>query len=289
MIVVTGATGRLGQLVIGGLLQRVPAAQVIAAVRTPGKAASLAARGVTVRAADYNEPEQLGAAFAGADRVLLISSNDPRQSVTQHAAVTEAARQAGAGLLAYTSLWHADTSALLTAVPHRLTEPIIRDSGVPYTFLRNNLYTDHYGPQIMQAARSGIFVGSAGTGRVASATRADLAAAAVAVLTGNGHENKVYELGGDVAWSYAELAAVLSKITGHEIAYQSISPAEHHALLIAAGIPPVAADLFMNTYTAIAEGQLADTPGDLRALIGRPTTTLTDAVFAMLSSWPASV
>jgi NAD(P)H dehydrogenase (quinone) len=284
MIVVTGATGRLGQLVIDGLLQRVPAAQIIAAVRTPAKAASLTARGVTVRAADYNEPGQLSFAFTGADRVLLISSNDPRQSVTQHTAVIEAVRQAGAGLLAYTSLWHADTSTLLTAVPHRLTEPVIRDSGVPYTFLRNNLYTDHYAPQIKQAAKSGIFVGSAGAGRVASATRADFAAAAVAVLTGDGHENKVYELGGDVAWSYAELVAVLSKATGHEIAYQSIPPAEHHKLLVAAGIPPVAADLFIDTYTGIADGQLADTPGHLRALIGHPTTSLADAVAAILSS-----
>jgi NAD(P)H dehydrogenase (quinone) len=155
---------------------------------------------------------------------------------------------------------------------------------VPYTFLRNNLYTDHYAPQIKQAAKSGIFVGSAGTGRVASATRADYAAAAVAVLTGNGHENKVYELGGDVAWSYAELVAVLSKVTGHEIAYQSIPPAEHHKLLVTAGIPPVAADLFIDTYIGIADGQLADTPGHLRALIGHPTTSLADAVAAILSS-----
>jgi NAD(P)H dehydrogenase (quinone) len=284
MIVVTGATGRLGQLVIDGLLQRVPPAQITAAVRTPAKAASLTARGVTVRAADYDEPEQLSAAFAGADRVLLISSNDPRQSVVQHTAVTEAARQAGVGLLAYTSLWHADTSTLLTAIPHRLTEPIIRDSGVPYAFLRNNLYTDHYAPQIRQAVKSGIFIGSAGVGRVASATRGDYAAAAVAVLTGNGHENKVYELGGDVAWSYAELAEVLSKATGDEVAYQSIPPAEHRELLIAAGIPSVAADLFVDTYAAIADGQLAGTPGDLRALIGRPTTSLADAVAAILSS-----
>ena len=233
MIVVTGATGRLGQLVIDGLLQRVPPAQVVAAVRTPGKAAPLAARGVTVRRADYNEPDQLSAAFAGADRVLLISSNDPLQSVAQHTAVIEAARQAGVSLLAYTSLWHADSSTLLTAVPHRLTEPVIRDSGVPYTFLRNNLYTDHYALAIRQAVKSGVFVGSAGAGRVASATRTDYAAAAVAVLTGHGHENKVYELGGDAAWDYHELAAVLSKVTGHEIAYQGHFP--RGALRVAGG------------------------------------------------------
>ena len=284
MIVVTGATGRLGQLVIDGLLQRVPAAQIIAAVRTPEKAAPLAARGVTVRRADYNEPGQLSAAFTGADRMLLISSNDPRRSVAQHTAVIEAARQAGVGQLAYTSLCHADTSRLLTAVPHRLTEPVIRDSGLPYTFLRNNLYTDHYALQIKQAAKSGVFVGSAGAGRVASATRADYAAAAVAVLTGEGHENKTYELGGDVAWSYAELAEVLSKATGQEITYQAVSPAEHDELLVAAGIPRIAADLFTDTYAGIADGQLAEATGQLSALIGRPTTSLADAVAAILDS-----
>ena len=282
MIVVTGATGRLGQHVIDGLLQRVPPEQVTAAVRTPEKAAPFAARGVTVRKADYNEPGQLGAAFDGAERVLLISSNDPRSSVTQHGAVIEAARQAGVAQLAYTSLWHADTSTMLTAAPHRLTEPMILDSGVPYTLLRNNLYTDHYALQVKQAIKSGVFVGSAGAGRVASATRADYAAAAVAVLTGEGHENKTYELGGDVAWDYAELAEVLSKAAGHEIVYQAIPPAEHRELLVAAGIPGVVADLFINTYAAIADGQLADTPGELRALIGRPTTSLADAVTAML-------
>jgi NAD(P)H dehydrogenase (quinone) len=283
MIVVTGATGQLGQLVIDGLLQRVPAEQVVAAVRTPAKAAPMAARGVTVRAADYDEPAQLSAALADADRVLLISGNDPRRSLAQHTAVVEAARQAGAGLLAFTSIWHADTSPMLTATAHRLTEPVIRDSGVPYAFLRNNLYTEHYAAQIRQAARSGVFTGSAGDGRVASATHADYAAAAVAVLTGSGHENQVYELGGDVAWSYAELAEVLSKLTGHEIAYQSITPAEHREQLVAAGIPPALADLFLNTYAAIADGQLAGTPGDLRALIGRPTTSLADAAAAMLN------
>jgi NAD(P)H dehydrogenase (quinone) len=283
MIVVTGATGQLGQLVIDGLLERVPAGQVVAAVRSPEKAAPLAARGVTVRAADYNQPDQLSTAFAGADRVLLISSNAVAQSVAQHTAVVEAVRQAGAGLLAFTSLWHADTTSMPTATAHRATEPIIRDSGVPYTFLRNNLYTEHYAAQIRQAVQSGVFVGSAGDGRVASATRADYAAAAVAVLTGEGHENTVYELGGDVAWNYAELAEVLSTLSGHAVVYKSISPAEHRELLVAAGLPPVIADLFVNTYAAIAGGELADTPGDLRHLIGRPTTPLADAAAVMLA------
>jgi NAD(P)H dehydrogenase (quinone) len=283
MIVVTGATGQLGQLVIEGLLKRVPGAEITAVVRNPAKAAAFATRGVQVRTADYNEPETLGDAFEGADRVLLISSNDFRQSLPQHTAVVEAAQQAGAGLLAFTSLLHADTSPLMVALPHKQTEPVIRDSGVPFTFLRNNLYTDHYAQQIRQAVKSGTLVGSADQGRVASATRADLAAAAVAVLTGDGHENKVYELSGDVAWSFPELVAELSRAAGREIVYENVTSERHHELLIAAGLPPIAAEVFVDTYRGIAEGQLAETSGDLRALIGRPTTSLAEAVAVILN------
>jgi NAD(P)H dehydrogenase (quinone) len=167
MIVVTAATGQLGRLVLEELLQRVPASEITAAVRTPGKAAGFAERGVRVRVADYNEPATLDAAFDGADKVLLISSNDPQRSVEQHAAVVGAAKRAGVSLLAYTSLTHADRSTVPTAVPHRLTEPIIIDSGVPFSLLRNATYTDHFAPQLRAAAASGVLVGSAGDGRTA--------------------------------------------------------------------------------------------------------------------------
>jgi NAD(P)H dehydrogenase (quinone) len=267
--------------VIEGLLKRVPAAEITAAVRHPAKAAAFATRGVRVEAADYDEPATLRNAFEGADRVLLISSNDIRHSLPQHTAVVEAARRADVGLLAYTSLLHADTSSLMVALPHQQTEPVIRGSGVPFTFLRNNLYTEHYAQQIRQAVQSGTLVGSAGQGRVASATRADLAAAAVAA--GDGHENKVYELSGDVAWSLPELVAELSKAAGREISYENVTPERHHEMLIAAGLPPIAADVFVDTYRGIAEGQLAETSGDLRALIGRPTTSLAEAVAVILN------
>jgi len=179
-------------------------------------------------------------------------------------------------------LLHADTTTLRAAVPHRQTEPVIRASGVPFTFLRNSLYTDHYGSQIKQAVQSGTFIGSAGAGRVASATRADYAAAAVAVLAGNGHENQVYELTGDVAWSFPELAAELSAATGRTIAYQNLTFAQHYDTLVAAGVPPLFADVFIDTYRNIAEGQLSDATGHLRALIGRPATSLAEAVTAIL-------
>jgi NAD(P)H dehydrogenase (quinone) len=283
MIVVTAATGQLGRLVLEELLQRVPASDVTAVVRTPEKAADLAQRGVRIRVADYNKPATLDAAFDGADRVLLISSNDPQRSVEQHTAAVGAAKRAGVGLLAYTSLTRADVSTVPTAMPHKLTEPVIRDSGVPFSLLRNATYTDHFAPQLRAAAASGVLVGSAAGGRVASATRADLAAAAAAVLTGNGHENTVYELTGDTAWNYAELAEALSQTVGREIEYHSVSAEEHVEMLVANGTPRFLAELFAAVYRGIADGQFAETTKDLRTLIGRPTTPLADAVAGFLA------
>jgi NAD(P)H dehydrogenase (quinone) len=283
MIVVTGATGKLGRLVIEGLLLRVPAAEITAAVRDPGKAADFAERGVDVRRADYDEPDTLDTAIEGADRVLLISSNNFQRSVAQHAAVIAAAKRADVDLLAYTSLWHADVTTALPAAPHRETEPLIRAAGVPFTLLRNNLYTEQFAPQILQAAATGTLIGT-GQGRAASATHADYAAAAVAVLTGDGHEGKVYELGGDASWSLLDLAAEISRAVGRDIVYQDVPPEQYRELLIAAGLPPIVAGAALDTRRAIAEGEFAGTPGDLSALIGRPTTPLADAVAAFLKN-----
>jgi len=202
MIVVTGATGQLGQLVVEGLVRRVPAADIAVAVRNPAKAAGLAALGVQVRTADYNAPESLATAFADADRLLLISGSEVGRRVAQHAAAIDAARQAGVGHLVYTSLLHADTSTLGLAPEHLATEQAIRDSGLPSTLLRNGWYTENYTQAILLAAETGSFAGNAGYGAISSAARADYAEAAVAVLTGEGHQGRVYELAGDVAWTY---------------------------------------------------------------------------------------
>jgi NAD(P)H dehydrogenase (quinone) len=283
MIVVTGATGKLGRLVIEGLLLRVPAAEITAAVRDPGRAADLAARGVEVRQADYDEPDTLDAAIAGADRVLLISSNNPPRAVAQHAAVIDAVKRVGVALLAYTSLWHADTSTAMPAIPNRETEPLIRAAGVPFTMLRNNLYAEVFAPQVLQAVATGTLIGT-GQGRTASATHADYAAAAVAVLTGDGHEGKVYELGADVPWSLRDLAAEISRAVGRDIAYQDVPPEQYRELLAAAGLPPTVVVAMLDTRRAIAEGEFDGTPGDLSALIGRPTTPLADVVAAFLKN-----
>lgn len=208
MIVVTGASGQLGRLVIQSLLRRqVPASQIVAAVRTPAKAADLAALGVQVREADYTRPDTLDAALAGAEKVLLISSNEVGQRAPQHQNVIDAARRAGVKLLAYTSLLRADTSPLGLAAEHVATEAALKASGVPHVLLRNGWYTENYLASVAPALQHGAFIGSAGEGRIASAARADYAEAAAAVLTLPDQAGQVHELAGDTAYTLAELAA----------------------------------------------------------------------------------
>jgi NAD(P)H dehydrogenase (quinone) len=278
MIVVTGATGQLGRLVINELLGRVPASEVVAAVRHPENATDLTAIGVTVRPCDYDDTATLADAFRPGDRVLLISSNDFVNSVSQHTSVIEAARASGAALLAYTSLSNAAESPLIVAQAHRATEPVILESGLAYTLLRNNLYSEHFAPFAQQAVQSGTFASSTGGGRVASASRRDLAAAAAAVLTEPGHEGKTYELSGDIAWSNADLVETLSAISGTDIRLRELSDDEHRQAITAAGFPAPVAAVFVDTYQGIAAGELSRTDGTLRTLIGRPTTTLAETL-----------
>ncbi|WP_410609791.1 SDR family oxidoreductase [Amycolatopsis sp. lyj-109] len=274
MIVVTGATGHLGKLVVEGLLEKLPADQIVAAVRTPEKAADLAERGVEVRRADYADPDSLVTAFKGADKVLLVSSSEVGQRAAQHQAVVEAAEQAGVGHLVYTSAPQATTSALVLAPEHKATEELIQASGLTATILRNNWYNENYADTIKQAVQTGSFAGSAGDGRVASATRADYAAAAVAVLTGEGHEGKVYELAGDVTWTNADLAAEIGQATGREITYVDLPADEHAKVLTQAGLPEPVAGFLVALDANIKDGLLAETTDDLRTLIGRPTTPI---------------
>lgn len=283
MIVVTAATGQLGQLVVDGLLRSVPAEQVAVAVRNPDKAAALAARGVTVRPADYDDPAGLRAAFTGADKVLFISGAGVPERTDQHLRVVEAIKQVGVGQLAYTSVLRADTSKLLVAPDHKITEQAIRDAGLPFTFLRNGWYTENFAPRIAAAVHNGTFAGNATpAATLSSATRIDYADAAVAALTGEGHLDQVYELAGDVVWSYPDLAAELTRQTGQQVDYQQFSPQEHERLLVESGLPAGYAAFTVRTDQDITEGELADVSGDLSRLIGRPTTPLADAVAAIL-------
>jgi NAD(P)H dehydrogenase (quinone) len=280
-IVVTGATGHLGRHVVGQLLEKVPADQVTAVVRSPRKAADLAARGVRIAVADYNAPETLDGLFSAGDKVLLISGNEfDKGRPGQHKAVIEAAKAAGVALLAYTSAPGSLTAAL--ADDHRATEEILLASGLPYALLRNGWYHENYTENLAPVLEHGAVVQAAGEGRLSSASRADYAAAAVAVLTGEGHENATYELGGDVAWGFAEYAAEVGRQTGREIAYRAVSVEAYTGILTGAGLPEPLARILAGVDASIEKGELVVSTGDLARLIGRPATPLAEAVAAAL-------
>jgi NAD(P)H dehydrogenase (quinone) len=281
-IIVTGASGQLGRLVIDQLLATVPASEVTAVVRDPGKAGDLAARGVTLAVADYNSPESFDGLLQAGDRVLLISGNEfHRDRTAQHKAVLGAAAKAGVALFAYTSIIGSQTGPVTE--DHRATEDAIRASGVPYSLLRNNLYHEMVTMNIPAALRHGALVRAAGGGRVASASRADYAAAAVAVLSGEGHEDTVYELSGDTAWDFAEFAAELSKQSGRHVPYRPVGGEEYAAMLSAAGLPDPIPHVLAGFDVSITAGELAVTTGDLSRLAGRPTTPVADAIAAALA------
>ncbi|MEU8512031.1 SDR family oxidoreductase [Kitasatospora sp. NPDC048722] len=282
MYVVTGATGQLGRLVVEGLLAAVPAGEVAVAVRSAEKAADLAARGVAVRVVDYDRPETLAGAFAAGDRVLLISGSEVGRRIPQHRAVIDAAKAAGVALFAYTSAPGAATFRL--ADEHRATEELIAESGLPSVLLRNGWYTENYLGDAAGTVARGVVLGSAGEGRVATAPRKDYADAAVAVLLGEGHEGRVYELSGDTAWSLPELAAELTAASGEPVAHRDVTPAEHREVLVGAGLPEGFAEVLVDVDAGIARGELAGTPGDLARLIGRPTAPLAESVRAALKA-----
>jgi NAD(P)H dehydrogenase (quinone) len=280
-IVVTGATGKLGRHVVEQLLEKVPAEQITAVVRDKARAADLAERGVQLAVADYNAPETFAEVFAAGDKVLLISGNEfDKGRPAQHKGVIDAAKAAGVALLAYTSAPGSLTAAL--ADDHRATEEILLASGVPYTLLRNGWYFENYTEHLAPVLEHGAVVQAAGDGRVSAASRADYAAAAVAVLTGEGHENTTYELGGDTPFSFAEYAAELSRQTGREIAYNPVSVEAYTGILTGAGLPEPLAAVFAGVDASIEKGELVVSTGDLSRLAGRPTTSLADAVAAAL-------
>ncbi|WP_434318004.1 SDR family oxidoreductase [Leifsonia sp. P73] len=274
-IVVTGATGHLGRLTVDALLDRgVPTADIRALGRSEERLAPLAARGVQTAVIDFEKPETLDAAFAAADALLLVSGSEVGQRIPQHRNAIDAAVRAGVGRLVYTSAPHADDTDLVLAPEHAETEKLLAASGLPVTVLRNNWYTENYTGQLDVAAATGELVGSAATGRVASASRKDYAEAAAVVLTTDGHDGAVYELAGDVAWTFDDLAAAIGELLGRPVAYRSVTPEEHGAALREAGLDEGTAGFVVALDGNIRDGALADAPGTLSELIGRPTTPL---------------
>jgi NAD(P)H dehydrogenase (quinone) len=282
-IVVTGATGQLGRLVIDELIGRgVAAGEIAAVVRDADKGADLAARGVELRVADYDRPETLKGAFHAGDRVLMISGSEVGRRVPQHTAVIDAAAEAGVALLAYTGVLGGPDADFTLADEHKATERLILASGLPYVFLRNGWYTEIFTANLAPVLAHGAVVNNARDGRVASAARADYAAAAAAVLTGEGHENRAYELSGDTAWSFTEYAGVVAEVSGQDIGYADVPAEKHQEILVGAGLPEGFAAILVDVDHAIARGRLAHTSGDLARLIGRPTTPLRETVTAAL-------
>lgn len=285
MIVVTGATGQLGRLVINQLLSRgVPAADIVAAVRTPSKASELAARGVVVREGDYSRPSTLETAFAGAERVLLISSSELGQRALQHSAVIEAAKKVGVSQLAYTSMLHADRSPMNLAIEHRETEALIAASGLPHVFLRNGWYVENYLGSLPVALKQGAFIGSAGEGRISWAPRVDYADAAATVLIQPIGDNRILELAGDNAHTRADMAAEINRQTGKSLQYVNMPHSEFFAALAGSGLPVPFSELLAESDDHAARDALFDDGRQMSALIGRPTTPLSASVADALAA-----
>ncbi|WP_317179990.1 SDR family oxidoreductase [Lelliottia amnigena] len=282
MIAITGATGQLGQHVIEHLLKTVSASQIVAIVRNPAKADALSKQGITVRQADYTDQAAFTAALTGVEKLLLISSSEVGQREPQHKNVINAAKAAGVKFIAYTSLLHADKSPLGLADEHVATEKALADSGIPYALLRNGWYTENYLASAPPAIEHGVFIGAAGDGKIAAATRADYAAAAATVIAQDGHAGNVYELAGDGAWTLSELAAELSKQSGKPVTYQNLSEADFAAALKGVGLPAGLADMLADSDTGASKGGLFDDSHTLSKLIGRATTPLAESVKSIL-------
>ncbi|WP_237153460.1 SDR family oxidoreductase [Oryzibacter oryziterrae] len=283
MIAVTGATGHLGRLAIEALLKSVAASEIVAVVRTPSKAEDLKAKGVVVRQGDYDAPASLEAAFAGIDKLLLISSSEVGKRLPQHKAAIDAAKAAGVKLIAYTSILRADTSPLGLAVEHKATEALLKDSGVPHVILRNSWYNENYVGSMHAALQFGGYAGSAGNGKIAAASRKDYAEAAAAVLTSSENQaGKVYELAGDTAFTMSELAAETAKLAGKPVGYNDLPEEAYKGVLVGAGLPEGFAALLADSDVGASKGGLFDDSHTLSKLIGRPTTPMLETLAAAL-------
>jgi NAD(P)H dehydrogenase (quinone) len=283
-IVVTGASGQLGRLVVADLRAIAPEAHVIGTVRNPAAAADLAGRGVELRVARYEDADSVAAALAGADKVLLISSSEASRRTRQHRQVVDAAKAAGVKLFAYTSILHADTNPMALAVEHRETEALIRLSGLPFVLLRNGWYTENHTASLTFALRRGAILGAAREGRISSAARADFAEAIAAVLTSRANQaGRVYELAGDTAYTLAEFAAEISRQSGRPIDYRDLTEADYKAQLQASGLSEEFAALYAESDVKMAANALYDESRHLSGLLRRPTTTMAQSVGAALA------
>lgn len=278
-IAVTGATGHLGRLAIAALQARAPEAAVIALARNPAPVA-----GVPARAFDYTRPETMAAALPGIDVLVLISSNDFNDRAGQHRAVIDAARAAGVGRIVYTSILKGEGSPMLLAQDHIATEAHLRASGLAHTLLRNGWYTENYTGNLKAAVEHGALIGAAGTGRIASAARADYAEAIAVAALGADHAGKTYELAGDVPHTMAEFAAEVGKAAGKPIPYNSLPKDSYAGILAGFGLPAGFAAALADSDDQASRGALLDESHTLSRLIGRPTTPIAATIAAALAA-----
>ena len=281
-IAITGATGQLGNLVIEQLLQLTAAQNIVALVRNIDKAEHFKVQGIELREFDYDRPETLVPALLGIDKLLLISANEIGRRTPQHQAVIDAAKVASVPYLAYTSLLRADTSPLGLAQEHRETEKLIQDSGITYTFLRNNWYSENYLAGVAHTIEIGTLFGAAQDGRISSASRIDYAEAAAKVLTSTGHENKTYELAGSESFSLSDLATFIGQAVNKDIIYQNLSAEEYTQGLTQAGLPAGLVDVIVDADIQTIQGAMYSDSKDLEQLIGHKTTSIQDAIKAAL-------
>jgi NAD(P)H dehydrogenase (quinone) len=282
-ILVTGATGKLGSLVVEALLKSVSAENLAVSARHPEKADSLRALGVEVRQGDFDQPDTLDKAFAGVDRLLIVSADgDNETRIRQHQAAVSAAKRTNVRFIAYTSLGNASESKLFLAPVHRATEEAIRQTGIPYSFLRNNWYLENEIGSVQAVIGGAPWLTSAGSGKVGWASRRDYAYAAAAVLAGNGHENTVYELSGK-PMTQEELASILAGVLGRDVPVQQVDDATYASIMASAGVPETVVPILVGIQSAIREGALEIESGDFEKLLGRPTTPISEDLRQMVS------
>ncbi len=272
---ITGASGKLGNWVVNKLKNRVADKDIVALVRTPEKVASL---GVEARVFNYDKTENLAASLKGVEKLLLISGNEIGKRFEQHSAVINAAKEAGVKYIVYTSLLKADNTSIALAPEHLQTEEALKNSGLTYTILRNGWYNENYTETAQNSLAQGALYGSSGEGKINSASREDYAEAAAVVLSEEGHQNKVYELSGDQAFTMKDYAQMMSEISKKDISYVNLSEEEFSKALEQVGMPTAMAKFYAGTHTSTLNGDLSDNRNTLSALIGRPTTTITQSL-----------
>lgn len=274
---VTGASGQLGRFVLDELMQKVSASDIVAFGRDVSKLEPYKAKGVQVRAMDYDKPDELVAALEGVDRLLLISGSALGQRPRQHGNVIEAAKKAGVSYIAYTSILDAENTPIKLGAEHRATEQALKESGINHDLCRMGWYSENYVGSLKPQIEAGVITGAQGQGRISSASRADLAAGCAEVLV-NGKGGEKYDLAGDESWTMEEFAAEVSRQAAKEVRYQNMSEEDYAKSLVGIGLPDAIATVVANSAHSTSKNALHNDSRTLSKLTGRPTTPISDTI-----------